>query len=110
MISLYVIGKVLQVLVWVVGGYFILKETEKWKSKNKAQAKEFVANVLFEMLEKCRKQNLNQDFYGELAFFTLGSLIFESSGEKAFKDLVFQIRKNKKPKRARRKSWKRPLF
>lgn len=29
MISLYVIGKVLQVLVWIVGGYFLLKETEK---------------------------------------------------------------------------------
>lgn len=29
MISLYVIGKMLQVLVWIVGGYFLLKETEK---------------------------------------------------------------------------------
>jgi hypothetical protein len=29
MISLYVIGKVLQVLVWIVGGYVLLKETEK---------------------------------------------------------------------------------
>lgn len=29
MISLYVIGKVLQVLVWIIGGYFLLKGAEK---------------------------------------------------------------------------------
>ncbi len=29
MISLYMIGKIVQVLVWIVGGYFLLKEAEK---------------------------------------------------------------------------------
>lgn len=74
------------------------------KIKNETQAKEFVATALFEMLEKCERQNLNQDFYGELAFFTLGSLILKSCGEENFDELISQIRKNQKPKRARRKS------
>lgn len=29
MTTLYLVAKVLQVLVWVVGGYFLLKEIEK---------------------------------------------------------------------------------
>jgi len=29
MTTLYVIGKVLQVVVWIYGGYFLLKEAEK---------------------------------------------------------------------------------
>lgn len=74
------------------------------KIKNQTQAKEFVATALFEMLDKCDRANLNQDFYGELAFFTLGSLILKTSGEVAFEEVVSQIRENNKPKRARRKS------
>ena len=74
------------------------------KNKNATQAKEFVATALFEMLEKCDKQNLKQEFYGEVAFFTLGSLIQKSYGEEAFDELVSQIRKKPKQKRARHKS------
>lgn len=31
MISLYVFGKIRQVVVWIVGGYFLLKEVENGK-------------------------------------------------------------------------------
>ena len=74
------------------------------KIKTETQARKFVAEALFEMFEKCQRRSLNQEFYGELAFYILGSLILNGSGKENFEELIEQIRENKKPKRARRKS------
>lgn len=74
--------------------------------KNETQAKEFVATSVFEfeLLEKCDKQNLNDDFCLEVAFYILGSFVLKSSGKKNFEQVVKQISKNEEAKTARRKS------
>ncbi len=71
------------------------------KIKSETKAKEFVAKSVFELLEKCEQQNLNEGFYFEVALYIFGVMTLREYGKESFERVIEQVRENGKFKTPR---------